>query len=205
VAVVRARVKYDTGAQQKKVVAMNNGKYLRGRWSLLALVFLLSWSGAAHAQRAEKKRTVVDYFMLLPQKFLGEPLSLAQRRAWVRDSAVDGNVVDLKNDYLHVGEYGRSVQAAVFRHKGRAVFAVSDREVSGDMSPPAVDKRAFRLLRFEGGRWKDVTRALMPVRVDLRKIYTLPRVGTTIKVESATSDAIYYSLVWSGGKFKLRR
>jgi hypothetical protein len=94
---------------------------------------------------------------------------------------------------------------ALFRYKGRVLVGVyADGEGGGDLS----------LLRYENGRWKDVTKALLPVPYNENYIYMIPRYGTTIKVTTGNSEDNWveygrgkkvYDLVWTQGKFKVQR
>jgi len=98
-----------------------------------------------------------------------------------------------------------TLQVALFRYQGRVLVAVRNEADMGFLD----------FLRYENGRWKNVTKAVLPVPFNERYIYTLPRYGTVIKV--TTRDDIYddterkpkvkrvYDLLWVRGKFKVKR
>jgi hypothetical protein len=68
----------------------------------------------------------------------------------------EGSIIDAKNDYLRMtGEAGQpTLYMALFRYKGRVLVGVyADGEGGGKLS----------LIRYESGRWKDVTKAMLPV------------------------------------------
>ena len=173
--------------------------------ALLICAFGLSAIDAAVAKPAPPK-TVLDYFLLLPkQSYFALPLSGAERRAYLKDKRA---VVDLKNDYiLFPGDGAQgTLEFALFRFKGRVTVVIRD-----DFEEGRLD-----FLRYENGRWKDVTKAMMPTPYNARYDYHVPRRGTTIQV---TAGRRYYrdpkpspnrgkkvcDLVWSGGKFKVKR
>jgi hypothetical protein len=152
-------------------------------------------------------KTVLDYFMLLPGMYFdgGDPYATrAVRKQWLRE---EGSIIDVKNDYLKMtGEAAQpTIYMALFRHKGRVLVGVyADGEGGGDLS----------LMRYEKGRWKDVTKAMLPVLYNHNYIYMIPRHGTTIRVTTGNSHDDYaeygrgkkvYDLVWTQGKFKVQR
>ena len=152
-----------------------------------------------------KPRTVVDYFYLLPgTNFDGGFASRALRTSWLRE---EGSIIDTKNDYLRMtGEAGQpTLYMALFRYKGRVLVGVyADGEGGGDLS----------LLRYENGKWRDVTKSMLPVPYNENYIYMIPRYGTTIKVTTGNSEDNWeeygrgkkvYDLVWAEGKFKVWR
>ncbi|HEX8237640.1 MAG TPA: hypothetical protein VF600_16905 [Abditibacteriaceae bacterium] len=150
-------------------------------------------------------KTVLDYFMLLPQDFFEFPKS--HLKSYLHDESGEILMVDKKNDYLRMA--GDAAQAtiymALFRHKGRVLVGTySDGEGGG----------ILHLMRYENGKWRDVTKAMLPVPYNDNYIYIIPRYGTTIKVTTGNSEEDWveygrgkkvYELVWTQGKFKVRR
>ena len=135
------------------------------------------------------RRTVLDYFRLLPMEtgiFEVENREALLKKDWP-------HIVDVRNDYLQVTGDGaqRSFQIAVFRHHGRDLVAVS--------STDGTDYD-FDLWRDENKMWRNVTKSLSPVanRFDLH--FVLPRSGTSIKVYKANGSHIS-NLRWKQGKF----
>src|SRR5437667_12714570 len=76
----------------------------------------------------EKKMTVVDYFLLLPDKTLEAP-----PRAWLGNA----QVIDRQNGYISIAGDGAqpSFQVALFRYRdGRSLLALCFGELEGDES-----------------------------------------------------------------------
>jgi hypothetical protein len=152
-----------------------------------------------------KPKIVFDYFMLLPQDFFEFPKS--HLKSYLYDDSGEAIMVDEKNDYLHM--WGDAAQAsiymALFRYKGRVLVGVySDGEGGGILN----------LMRYENGKWRDVTKSMLPVPYNDNYQYIIPRYGTTIKVTTGKSEGNWqeygrgkkvYGLVWTQGKFKVRR
>ncbi len=167
---------------------------------------------AAHIVEAKvaAPKTVLDYFLLLPARgrFATETPK-NQRRAWLREKSSDLKpVVDIKNDYILAPGDGAqgTIQFALFRYKGRVLVVMRD-----DFEDGTLD-----FLRYENGRWKDVTKQMMPVPYNVHYDYHVPRWGTTIKVTagrdyfedvkpSPNKGKKVYDLVWDKGKFKVKR
>ena len=162
-------------------------------------------SKTAQKPTTGKPRTVVDYFMLLPQDYLDIPPS--KRGTWLYGENSRGSIVDIKNDYIRMAgdETQWPIYMALFRYKGRVLLGVC---IVAD------DWTSFGLLRYENGRWKDVTTAMLPVPYNETYQYVIPRYGTTIKVTTGNGvehpskyghGTKVYDLVWTQGKFKVRR
>jgi hypothetical protein len=159
-------------------------------------------------------KTVVDYYLLLPGSYFDNPnASRAERKSWLYGETGMGSVVDIKNDYLEMAGDGAqgTIYMALFRHKGRVLVGTYWYGEGGGN---------FRLMRYENGKWRDVTRALLPVSYREDYHYIIPRYGTTIKVTQGNDEENYdeskpfydfgkgpkiYDLVWVNGRFKVRR
>ena len=147
-----------------------------------------------HAAPAAQPVTVTDYFLRLPPKYF--EITQAQRK----DMAGDENshkILDVKHDYLYVGGDGAqpSLTVALFRSHGIVTVAVLD---SGyDPNIPTLD-----FLRYQNGRWLNVTRHVLPLPFDYRLAYFLPRRGTTIRVCNSRGRTVY-NLLWKQGRFHL--
>lgn len=176
----------------------------------LAMFGALCIVGRVASAKPAQPKTVLDYFLLLPNKsYFAVPLSKSQRKTWLRDrSASIKPIVDIKNDYLLFPGDGAqgTIQFAIFRHKGRALVVVRD-----DFEDGSLD-----FLRYESGHWKDVTKQMMPAPYNVRYDYQVPRYGTTIKVTAGrdyfkdtkptrNKGKRLYDLVWVNGTFKVRR
>jgi hypothetical protein len=165
------------------------------------------WAKPASATpKAASPKTVLDYFYLLPQSYFEFPKS--QLNSYLYSEGFNMlTTVDEKNDYLRMaGDAAQvSIYMALFRHKGRVLVGIyADGEGGGDLD----------LMRYENGKWKDVTKSMLPVPYNENYHYIIPRYGTTIKVTTGNKEDNWeeygrgkrvYDLVWTNGKFKVRR
>jgi hypothetical protein len=171
-------------------------------WLMMTLVFLF-WASSCSASTQQPK-TVLDYFLLLPNSFFEIDRSVMGRKKWLYGTG--RGVVDVKNDYLRMQGDGAqgTLNVALFRHKGKVLVAVQNEFEEGTLS----------FLRFERGVWKDTTTEVMPLSYNDRNTYIVPRYGTIIRVLRGNSfydtghdakRARLYDFVWTGGRFKVRR
>ena len=178
----------------------------------ISLAILGAFAGVASAKPAPPK-TVLDYFLLLPAtgQFATE-VPKSERKEWLyanpKTFGATKPIVDIKNDYLLFPGDGAqgTIQFAVFRYKGRALIVMRDNFEDGTLD----------FLRYEKGRWQDVTKQMMPVPYNVHYDYHVPRWGTTIRVTAGRNyfkdvkpapnrGKKIYDLVWVGGKFKVKR
>lgn len=167
-----------------------------------ACFLLLVWVGPCFAAPPVKPskaapKTVVDYFLLLPQQYF--EVRLSERSGLLRYCTID-----LKHDYLAMPGDGAqaSLRIALFRHAGRVLVAVHDRGY--DPPDPTLD-----FLRYERGRWKKVNDEVLPADWDTNseaakyrgEIYTLPRYGSAIRVTDVLGEKLG-KLIWKNGRFK---
>lgn len=171
-----------------------------------AAVAATARTGPAAAQSREP-RTVADFLRMVPERYtagydrrLREELLRGERR---------GVIVDIRNGYISYDESDSpsGFEFAIFkRSDGRHLVAYStgafhDREMAEELGnwPTLV------LLSYEGGgRWRDVTRASLPVAYDRRLAYTLPRRGRRIEVWNGRGRKCY-SLTWRNDRFRMSR
>lgn len=159
----------------------------------LLLAFLLTLTPMTIVSAAPKKsqqttrRSVTDYFKLLPARFF----EVDNRNVLLQKNRLP--IVDLKNDYLKTsGDGGQpTLEIAVFRYRGKETVAVSSLYTMGN---------SFELLRYENHKWRTVTDDLSPMvsKNDLR--YVIPRYGTTIKVFKSNGTHLA-NLYWEKGQF----
>ena len=176
---------------------------------LILLALFGTLGGVARAKPAQPE-TVLDYFLLLPKEsYFASPLSSSERKKWLYNKSGSVKpVIDIENDYiLFPGDGAQgTLQFAVFRYKGRALIVVRDSFEDGSLN----------FLRYENGRWTDVTSAMMPAIYNVRYDYHVPRWGTTIKVTAGrryykdvgiapNRGQKIYDLVWIEGRFKVKR
>src|SRR6266404_8452022 len=143
--------------------------------------------------------SIVDYFLLLPDKTLEAPA-----RQWLHNAKVDK-----QNGYMDVSGDGAqpSFQVALFRYRdGRPLLALCSGELEGD---DQVGLEFFDL--GTDGRMQKAERKIFPIGdqwdsdehnkkyEDFR--FDLPRQGRTILVRSAKTKKILHKVTWNGEKF----
>jgi len=162
-------------------------------------------AGTVAAQSSEPK-TVADFLLLVPERYM-EGYDLRFRQEMLRGEH-RGVVVDIPNGYISydASDNPSGFEFAIFRKSnGRYLVAYSD----GAFYDPEFGKEVGNLptlflLSYEGGRWRDVTRASLPVAFDTKLAYTLPRRGRGIKVWDWRGRKLY-TLTWSNDRFRLER
>lgn len=154
----------------------------------------------------EKKMTVVDYFLLLPDKTLEAP-----PHAWLGNA----QAIDRQNGYISIAGDGAqpSFQVALFRYRDPAragLLALCSGELEGDDS---VTLDFFEL--GSDGKMHKATRRVFPIGdrwssaeyeskyEDLQ--FELPRQGRTILVRSHKSGKVLHKFTWNGEKFVEQR
>ncbi|HUF05356.1 MAG TPA: hypothetical protein VMM38_14425 [Aridibacter sp.] len=160
-------------------------------------------------------KTVRDFFMAFTQDVFyiescvesTDPGCRKARRNYLENYL---EIEDTKNGYLTAG--GDGAQAALTmtlfkRPSGKYIVAVNQFGEIGD---------DYNFFEYENGRWKDVSKQVIP-EYSTRKIYDLPRYGTTIPVfekVNCDSNGVFefcdkggklYDLIWKGGKFSISR
>ncbi|RYG68851.1 hypothetical protein EON80_10860 [bacterium] len=136
---------------------------------------------------SQKRRTVLDYFRLLPIKYFetGNRQDLLKGE-WPR-------VVDIKNDYLSIQGDGAqpSLEVAIFRYRGIDLVAVSS-QYGPDFS--------MELWRLERGKMRLVSDEFgLPSRGETLH-YKLPQFGTTVKIYNSRG-ILQSRLFWKDGRF----
>jgi len=144
----------------------------------------------------ERKMTVVDYFLRLPDKTLEAP-----PRAWLGNA----QVIDKQNGYISITGDGAqpSFQVALFRYRDPAragLLALCQGELEGEKS--------LFLDFFEmgsDGKMHKTRRSIFPVK-DAGNgqgnwTFELPRQGRTVLVRSLKTKKILHRVTWSGEKF----
>lgn len=164
----------------------------------LALITFAGF-GAAAAQSAEP-RTVADFFSLVPDRYMAgydrsfrEELLRGEHR---------GAVIDIPNGYIYwnASDNPEEFEFAIFRkNNGKYIVAFS---IGYD--PDFGNPSTFFLLSYDRGKWRDVTRPLLPVRHRGVHSYYLPRHGRTIAVINERGRLVY-KLRWAKDRFRLDR
>ena len=148
----------------------------------------------------EKKMTIVDYYLLLPDKTFETPA-----RDWLNNATV----VDKENGYMRVTGDGAqpSFEVALFRYRnGRPLLAVCEGELEGD------DQVALNFYELgANGKMHTVSRKIFPIGdqwssgepdkkyEDFR--FELPRKGRTVLVRNAKTKKILHKVTWNSEKF----
>jgi hypothetical protein len=169
--------------------------------SVVLAIGTLLWSALRGAD--EKKMTVVDYFLRLPDKTLETPA-----RDWLGNAKIDK-----QNGYMDVAGDGAqpSFQAALFRYRdGRPLLALCSGELEGD------DRVSLEFFELGAeGRMHNASRKIFPIGdqwssgdyderyEDFR--FELPRQGRTVLVRSAKTKKILHKVALNGEKFVERR
>jgi hypothetical protein len=160
--------------------------------------------GAAAAQPPEPK-TVADFFLLVPERYM-EGYDLRFREEMLRGER-RGVVVDIPNGYISydASDNPSGFEFAVFRKSnGSYLVAYSDGAFyDWEFGKEIGNWPTLFLLSYEGGRWRDVTRASLPAGFDEKLAYTLPRKGTSI--EAWDGRGRHYTLTWRDDRFRLNR
>ena len=177
-------------------------KNLRANLVILTLL-CLALMGSSQAVRAEsastrEPKTVADFFLLVPERVIGYDLQFRQQ---LLRGERRGTVIDIKNGYIawNASDNPEEFEFAIFRkNNGKYVVAFSS---PGD---PGLYPSHFFLLTYDNGKWRDVTKALLPV-VAYNKLfnYKLPRQGRTIVVTRDWRER--YHLTWANDRFRLKR
>jgi hypothetical protein len=146
-----------------------------------------------------KRRSVIDYFYMLPSIGIGYPATRQEKRELLQPE--NHPIIDVRNDYLLVHpDSSPAQQIVVFRAPGKAdLLAVSRPDYKSDYN-------FLALYRLQNGKLRDVTRQVLPRPTRINKfLYELPRFGTTIRVFSYDLDTQSrrhaYSLRWHKGRF----
>lgn len=162
----------------------------------LALIPSVAEVSAVAAPSPELK-TVADFFLLVPEKYIGYDLPFRQE---LLRGERRGAVIDIPNGYIswNASDNPEEFEFVIFRkNDGKHIVAFSS---PGD---PGLFPSRFFLLSYDRGKWRDVTRALLPVAYDKQFSYKLPRRGRSIVVSKDWRTR--YVLTWANDKFRVNR
>ena len=168
-------------------------------------IALAACIGTAAAQSPEPK-TVADFLLLVPERYM-VGYDLRFREEMLRGEH-RGVVVDIPNGYISydASDNPSGFEFAIFRKSnGNYLVAYStgafhDQEMAEELG----NWPTLFLLSYEGGRWRDVTRASLPVAFDKKLAYLLPRRGRSIAVWDGRGRK-FYTLTWRNDRFRLDR
>lgn len=178
------------------------------------------------ALAATEPRTVLDFYKLLPSKYLNVPKGVKTRKPRL-------DVTDIANGYLSfvAPSYGdgdgaweswASAEVVLFKkNSGGYVVGVAQTETV------TVSNTNLRFLEYNAGAWRDVTKKVSPpitekmILAALRRAdpeefknlldnspmfvtYDLPRVGRSI-VAKWDGNATLFKLNWNGERFEMQQ
>lgn len=183
-------------------------------WLAMLVLFLLTGSSLAQVSDDRRPKSILDYYLLLPHKYLTY-LPADSRSA--RETAI--RIKDLDGGFLKSGletdEVGTAL--AVFKKSdGNDLVAVENR------SCPSVCSSSLNLLVYTNYQWTDVTHDLLPA-IDESKIqallqrqyiirpnepsrqpqliYTLRKNGASIEVNEYWSGMLLGEFEWANDAF----
>lgn len=158
---------------------------------LLLAVFL--FQSISDAQSSLPK-TVLDYYLLLPEKYF--EANREQRVKWMLDPG-RGAVVDIKNGYIYAAGDGAqtSIYVCLFkRPHGVPLIAVKSHDSDTQ------DYTHLDFYEYKNGTLVELKKGVLPVKVNEKFKYEMPRYGRTIEVSDQRGRKLY-SLHWSGQRF----
>jgi hypothetical protein len=161
--------------------------------------------GTAVAQfsGASEPKTVADFLLLVPERYM-IGYDLRFREEMLRGEH-RGVIVDNRNGYISydASDNPTGFEFAIFRKSnGKYIVAYSD-SVSDNFNWEIGDGYTLFLLSYERGRWRDVTKALLPVAFNKKLAYQLPRRGRSIEVFQEGREL--YTLTWVKDRFHIKR
>jgi hypothetical protein len=157
-------------------------------------------TGAKGAAQSSQPKTVGDFLLLVPERYM-IGYDLRFREELLRGEH-RGVVVDILNGYISydASDNPSGFEFAIFKKSnGRYIVAYNTTGDDFDVEPKVP---TLRLLSYERGRWRDVSRLLLPVALDGNLIYALPRTGRNIEVGGKRER---YSLTWAKDRFHIKR
>ena len=168
-------------------------------FSILCICFGVCSSFSVRAGD-EKKMTVVDYYLLLPEKTFETPA-----RNWLQNATV----IDKQNGYMIVSGDGAqpSFEVALFRYRdGRPLLAVCEGELEGN------DSMTLNFYKLGAdGKMRMASRSIFPIGDAWSKggdepqpqswYFDLPRHGRTVLVRSLKTKKVLHRVTWNGEKF----
>jgi hypothetical protein len=142
--------------------------------------------------------TVLDYYKLLPEKYL--EADHEQRIKWMLDPK-RGAIVDINNGYIYAA--GDGAQADIFV----CVFRKADGTnlIAVKTFPGDTDEYTYlTFFIYKDSEWKNVTKTVLPLKINQVLKYEIPRYGKNIRVTSNRGKSLY-DFVWTGEVFRLEK
>jgi len=167
--------------------------------ALCAVMIAIALGVDPVAAQSTEPKTVADFFRLVPERYIGYDLAF---REGLLGGERRGTVIDIPNGFISwdASDNPEEFEFAIFKkNNGKYLAAFS---VGYDSQFPQASR--FVLLSYERGRWRDVTRASLPVAYNRRLTYKLPRQGRTIEVWDENGHQPYL-LTWANDRFRIKR
>jgi len=172
---------------------------------LCAVTIALAVGVGTAAAQSTAPKTVADFLLLVPERYM-DGYDLHLREELLRGER-RGVVIDIPNGYISYDESDNpsGFEFAIFRKRnGSYIVAYSTGAFyDWDFGKEVGNWPTLFLLSYEGGRWRDVTRALLPAGFDGKLAYMLPRQGTSIGAMDERGR--HYTLTWRDDRFRLDR
>jgi hypothetical protein len=166
--------------------------------------------------QSKQPQTVVDYFKLLPLKylsFLGK-----ERKSFFVDhfanieQLTDSQKVDIKNGYIYFQDSAEDFyQIVLFKKPDNSyliavIYSGAAENKQGDL----IDVTDFYFLEYRKGQWYNVTRKYLPIPFNKYHFYYIKNNVTAIDVwkdgdHAFEDDKRLYELQWQNGKFIAKR
>lgn len=164
---------------------------------LSAAVLASAFGVPTTAAQSKRPRNVRDFFLLVPERYVGYPLEF---RKYLLGDRSGMTVVDVKNGYISydASDNPEKLEFAIFKKADGTYLAA----YSIPYDPHEQSDSKFLLLAYDKGTWSDVTGELLPAPFDKKLSYKLPRRGREIIVTDEGGRQ-KYTLVWKGDKFAL--
>ena len=171
---------------------------------ILCLVTIaIASRGSTAAAQSSKPKTVADFLLLVPERYM---IGYDRRfREEMLRGEHRGVIIDIRHGYISydASDNPSGFELAIFR-KSNGRYIVAYNTIGDDFNWEPGDGASLRLLSFEGGRWRDVTRVLLPVELDGKLGYTLSRHGRNIAVTGEGGRELY-TLTWAKDWFHIKR
>lgn len=142
-----------------------------------------------------QKSTIKHYYLLMPEQY--DNSSYEERDEIL---GYEGETtIDERNGYISYVTplSGEVFEVALFKKSDDEIYIVYNEDCDLENNVPT---KFYVLYQDPKDGYIDVTRKILPVAVNKKYKYKLPRVGTTIEVTNANGKKMY-SLAWKRGKF----
>lgn len=159
----------------------------------------------------ETPKTVRDFYFAMPTKYLKfeqceektDKNCEKYRRQYLKDHL---DVEDNENGYLEINGENLDPDIAI------TLFKRADNSYLIGVTTGDTISDECHFLSYEKGKWKEVSKKVVPEFDNKTKSYGLPREGTTVEVVSRNAEDGFsyygeklYDLEWTGAKFVIKK